>query len=475
MQAPPQSKLPILYLIDSISKNVNQPYTTDLLPPIITRLYTRVYRDVDGVTKTKMEEMIALWRTSGPGRTDLYGPAVRDAIEREIFGSAGLNPAMLQARQAPLTRDVVLQKLQSTLEGKQRESAGKPWDSTVKHQIGVLQAIGDLLNSSQVPQSDLPKIMDQLRSMAPTAPPPPPAQAQLPMPVPTPMTAPTPTYPTFDPAAPPSGGLLAPNLPPFPPHAAAGNAYGGPPLSQNVTPVPSVSTPVPGQVPTPVASGIPANVADILRNLNASGLLSNPRTPETKPVPLKSAMDSYEEMILSMDVRLDALDLNRMSAPPVAHLPQRCKQCGIRFPEGEAKMQAHLDWHFRRNKSSTTALGRGAHRRWLPKAEEWVSDFASNAEAGPGPNSQSHGQRHGSPGGTVTASTGGASKLSAEQLARYALRKVPAPQDPVKAGRPCPICKEHWKAELEDDEWIWRNAIDIAGTVSIQLSRDIVS
>jgi pre-mRNA cleavage complex 2 protein Pcf11 len=464
MQAPPQSKLPILYLIDSISKNVNQPYTTDLFPPIITRLYSRVYRDVDGVTKAKMEEMIALWRTSGPGRTDLYGPGVRDAIEREIFGSAGLNPALLHARQPPLTRDVVLQKLHSTLEGKQRESAGKPWDSTVKHQIGVLQAIGDLLNSSQVPNSDLPKIMDQLRSMAPTAPPPPP-QVQVPVQPPLPMPAPTPTYPTFNPAAPPSAGLPTPNLPPFPPHAA-GNSYGGPTISQNVTPVPSTSTPVPGQTPTPIVSGIPANVADILRNLNASGVLSNPRTPETKSTPLKSALDSYEEMILSMDVRLDALDLNRMSAPPVAHLPQRCKQCGIRFPEGEAKMQAHLDWHYRRNKSSTTASGRGAHRRWLPKAEEWVSDFASNAEAGPGPNSHVHTQRHGSPGGPGAASTGGASKLSAEQLARYALRKVPAPQDPVKAGRPCPICKEHWKAELEDDEWIWRNAIDIAGTVS---------
>jgi len=209
---------------------------------------------------------------------------------------------------------------------------------------------------------------------------------------------------------------------------------------------------------------LPDSAIDLLDEASSAVKVARETRPE--------AIDVLERQKLG---RLDALDLNRMSAPPVAHLPQRCKQCGIRFPEGEAKMQAHLDWHFRRNKSSTTASGRGAHRRWLPKAEEWVSDFASNAEAGPGPNSQSHGLRHGSPGGTVTASTGGASKLSAEQLARYALRKVPAPQDPVKAGRPCPICKEHWKAELEDDEWIWRNAIDIAGTVSIHPSRDIVS
>ena len=53
------------------------------------RLYLATYREVDGVTKARMEEMIGLWRTSGPDGRDLYGPAVRDAIEREIFGPAG--------------------------------------------------------------------------------------------------------------------------------------------------------------------------------------------------------------------------------------------------------------------------------------------------------------------------------------------------------------------------------------------------
>ena len=58
-----------------------------------------------------------------------------------------------------------------------------------------------------------------------------------------------------------------------------------------------------------------------------------------------------------------------MSALPTSHLPQRCKQCGIRFPEGEATMQAHMDWHFRRNRKERETEGRGAHRRWLPRGE----------------------------------------------------------------------------------------------------------
>ena len=119
-------------------------------------------------------------------------------------------------------------------------------------------------------------------------------------------------------------------------------------------------------------------------------------------------------------------------------------------------MQAHLDWHFRRNKQNTGSSGRGAHRRWLPKAEDWVVDLASNNDAGPSTSRTE----------APAAGGAGANKLSAEQLARYAARKVRAPQDPIKAGKPCPVCKEAFKAELEDDEWIFRNAIEVGGVVS---------
>jgi pre-mRNA cleavage complex 2 protein Pcf11 len=159
-----------------------------------------------------------------------------------------------------------------------------------------------------------------------------------------------------------------------------------------------------------------------------------------------------------------------MNTLPTSHLPQRCKQCGIRFPDGDAKMQAHLDWHFRRNKQKTESSGRGAHRRWLPKAEDWIVDIASNNDAGP-----STSRLDAAPG----TGSSGVNKLSAEQLARYATRKVRAPQDPVKAGKPCPVCKEVFKAELEDDEWIFRNAIEVGGVVSdfavIGVSTDVRS
>lgn len=48
-------------------------------------------------------------------------------------------------------------------------------------------------------------------------------------------------------------------------------------------------------------------------------------------------------------------------------------------------------------------------------------------------------------------------------------RKVPAPtDDPVKLAKPCPVCKEKWKAafEEEEEEWVFWNAVEVDGVVS---------
>jgi pre-mRNA cleavage complex 2 protein Pcf11 len=95
-----------------------------------------------------------------------------------------------------------------------------------------------------------------------------------------------------------------------------------------------------------------------------------------------------------------------------------------------------MDWHFRRNRKERETEGRGAHRRWLPRADEWIHE---NSEAGPSEPKQE-----------AVAST----KLTAERLA--------------KATIPCPICKEQFKSEWSEDEeeWVFNNAINVHGTVS---------
>lgn len=53
----------------------------------------------------------------------------------------------------------------------------------------------------------------------------------------------------------------------------------------------------------------------------------------------------------------------------------QCKQCGFRFfdtAEGQAKMTAHLDWHFRQNKTSKEAK-KIVSRDWFFDEDNWVS------------------------------------------------------------------------------------------------------
>lgn len=44
---------------------------------------------------------------------------------------------------------------------------------------------------------------------------------------------------------------------------------------------------------------------------------------------------------------------------------------------------------------------------------------------------------------------------------------IPVPSDPAKASLPCPICKEKFISEYneEEEEWIWKNAVDVDGQV----------
>lgn len=54
---------------------------------------------------------------------------------------------------------------------------------------------------------------------------------------------------------------------------------------------------------------------------------------------------------------------------------------------------------------------------------------------------------------------------SVEELRR---KFVKVPKDPGMANASCPVCKETFKAEWSEDEeeWVWKNAINISGKVS---------
>ncbi|WWC94197.1 hypothetical protein V866_001037 [Kwoniella sp. B9012] len=496
LRALPTQKLPLLYLIDSISKNIGAPYTTHLLPPIIPRLYLRTYREVDGVTKAKMEEMINLWRTGGPNRTELYGAGVREQIERDIFGTShahtnGMNMNGLPSLPSLPTVQQVKDAVQGALDKKQREAASKAWDMATGQQVNALTGILNLLNSTNVPPQELAQIMDQVKSMnGQPQPQPQPPQQLPPQQVFTPMNQPVT----------PNWGVPPPQqaIPPFPPHSsriAPPLATGRPPFVPRPTPTPpqaSLNTPlhmagsttpipmpnpvIPPPVQLPTMANLPIDVSKILNSLNQSGVVGQSKTPEPQAQPStptlsqgvqqqqkrqKSSLEEYEDMIIGLGVSLRSIDLNAPHTLSLDHLPQRCKQCGMRFASDDnAKFQSHMDWHFRRNRKERESAGRGSHRRWLPRAEEWINDTysSSSAEAGPSTNPILN-----SPGKSASTTM----TISAERLQQLREKWIKVPSSTAKANSVCPVCKESFVKEWSQDEeeWIWKNALNINGTI----------
>lgn len=445
LQAPPQGKLPLLYLIDSISKNIGPPFTDTLLPPILPQLYLATYRQVDGVTKSKMADLVRLWRTGGPNGTELYPPAMREAVERDMFGGS-----------APLTQQSVQTMLKEFLREKEEEM-GREWTQQRGKTVNTLVNLDKILSNTRVSPRELADISDRIQAMKGGH-----------QPAAAPVFSPTSSsYAPRQVAPPPVPPVQRQPPPPQPPQQQYGgqgrwggnSPYGAgagypPPQPQNYPPPPQQNLAPPQPTAAPVAiPAIPVNVSDLLSKLTSSGILSQPRTPEPTAVakPQKSGLEKYEDMVLAFNIQVDHFDLSRVGIP-MGHLPVRCQQCGMRFAENDAKYQAHLDWHFRRNRKERESAGRGGHRRWLPRADEWVND---NAEAGPS-----------SP--TKPESAALPEALSSEKLAALKRKWVPVPADPAKAAKPCPIDKEKFESVYseEEEEWVFMNAVDVNGTVS---------
>jgi pre-mRNA cleavage complex 2 protein Pcf11 len=253
------------------------------------RLYAKTYREVDGHTKSRMDEVIKLWGHTGPNNTPLYGPGVKESVDAQIYGP-----------NAP-SRQQVLDLLNSTLTAKRHEISYNP---AVHSQLAILSQIGDVVNTNNVSPQELGQIMEQLKGMmaasAPPraqAPPPPPPQSH-----PNHYGAPRPPFPPT-----PQMGMghppqTNPHLPPFPPSRVSSDSY-------RATPPPSsLSTPqYPAQrdlTPQPPAAPLPIDVAKLLKTINA-GSLSQARTPEPK-----SALEAYEDLIINMNVKLTVTDIN---------------------------------------------------------------------------------------------------------------------------------------------------------------------
>jgi len=168
---------------------------------------------------------------------------------------------------------------------------------------------------------------------------------------------------------------------------------------------------------------------------------------------------AYRKAILAEaeDVRFSSADISR-HRPNIVHflydrMPVQCKQCALRFSDtaqGKKAMQEHLDMHFRQNRKASQSVGRGHSRGWFLGVEDWIRDlpYSSGDKDAGLPSRLSNAK---------AVATAESTKRDAELHARFVV--VP-PGDEAKHVT-CPICKEVFKSEFneDDEEWIWKNAL----------------
>lgn len=150
---PPAHRLPALYLMDSISKNIGSPYT-ELWAPRIVALFMESYRVVDQPTRRRMEDLLATWRNAGVNGRPLYGDQAQQTIERSLFGSSA-------AAQGP-NRQQVMANLERLLALQTQALARHPGDPKHQQQMDTLQALRTQVHASEPTPSLWSDVQQQL-------------------------------------------------------------------------------------------------------------------------------------------------------------------------------------------------------------------------------------------------------------------------------------------------------------------------
>jgi pre-mRNA cleavage complex 2 protein Pcf11 len=108
-QAPPNKKLPALYVMDSIVKNVGTPYTL-YFGRTLFKIFMESYSVVDHGVRRKMEEMLKTWKDPVPGSMDT----------RPVFSHELVRPienALMKVRAASMS-----QQAQGAIPGRPRSA-----------------------------------------------------------------------------------------------------------------------------------------------------------------------------------------------------------------------------------------------------------------------------------------------------------------------------------------------------------------
>ncbi|KAJ9474267.1 Protein PCF11 [Pseudozyma hubeiensis] len=456
MQSHPSIRLPALYTLDSISKNIGHPYT-QLWSARIVPIFLESYRLVDQPTKLRMEELLGTWKTAGPGARPLFGDNAQWSIERALFGSQGMpqpNAAPVAAgvadprANAARSKSKAIENIDRLLAVDGQSLAANPSDQALHERVDSLAQLKQVILTADLSADEMAQIHAQLDSLS--------AAAQR-------------SNPAGHAAA-----MHGQPLPPTPtPQAATGAAVATPPIApQGLSGALANLSALTGGAPAPTSSQAPpANnaAASLFASLMQAGLLPGSSTATsaaaTPPPAVERDQDEdYVAAILALDIKTSGPEFNR--EPPASyelilhkHLPLQCRQCANRYPtgtKGQGRMDDHLDWHFTQNRRAKDSAARGQSRSWFDRLESFIrGGFDDSAPS------------HKSSAAAGNSSDRDGKSISAAQdkalKEKFAKTFVIAPTDAELAAKPCGICKESFKSQWSEDEeeFVWLNAIKV--------------
>ncbi|KAI9254250.1 hypothetical protein BY458DRAFT_558860 [Sporodiniella umbellata] len=451
-------KLPILYLIDSICKNVGGIYIA-IFGRNMVSVFLDAYNLSEPTAKQKFERLLQTWKNGMPGGRPVFARHIIEPIEKNIHylrekqakqeqiasNNIHVNPnfinkdKQLQAHSRdPRTKSAAPVK---------QESVSSPSISNILSQLKII--LPQQHHSTQLYQQNglnapasqpteinpVRQLIDQIQAILPTLPP---AQA-------------SPIEQYISQIASTTTSTGSPAL--------ANTMVSTPTLTINsisppINKSPTINTASPILHPAATASPVgKVDTADLLKSLTSMGYLDPNPTPSKQTVSIESIGP----------VTLDFKDL-QISRPGAIELlysaePLQCKQCGFRYPDtkkGQQKMDAHLDSHFRQNRKMKERVKRGLSRSWFVTVDEWI-----HGEGGESMSQQ-----------VPTFLQDGMGNVNKSSESNNANEELINPDDytvikQTDEKRTCPICGETFASFWSDDEeeWMYKNAIIVADRI----------
>ncbi|EAT90949.2 hypothetical protein SNOG_01300 [Parastagonospora nodorum SN15] len=465
----PEFKLPALYVLDSIVKNVGTPYTV-YLGRNMYRTFMDAYLVMDQGTRKAMEGLLRTWKQPVPESLDNRPvfPAdvtqdienalakMRNAIQQQVQRPAHALPA-----RPPTTvawRDTATPPQNMARYAAPNDPRARPYGPPMHGNGPPVHYQSPQQQSAPMSSNDLADLKAEIAQLISTT------QARFATNFNDPslrktleallglkhildtQTLPPQQLDAVPPAPAPTGtptANLAALLAQFSKPGAT------PPVSQ-ATPV--QSTPVPQLPPQPPAASAALGSADWLLkalssgqglpfNLNGGPMAAQPMSRQTSAP--TNVLDQIELTTASMKKPRFHLISRLYEAKP-----NICATCGRRFDataEGKEKKARHMDWHFK--VKDPDANKRGVHRSWYIGEKEWI-DYREVDETAP-------------PHESTAAAAANKPKKQAKD------RYISVPQDPVLQQAPCPICQEKFETQwnVDANDFVWMDALQVGGKV----------